>query len=288
MRLVVVALVATALGLPGAASGGGWWSFVHVDPSVTTAGQRVEVRAEFLFRSAAEAADAETRADYSVYLLRGFDYAIVDRAMREQRPGNWWSLGDAEGIRLAPVALTTSGNLGRARALVTVPDVGPGTYAVMLCDAGCARPLGDVVPTPGFTVVADRATARLVAQVDRLRLRTALQAARLEALRRAAARTRTALAGAESTVEQLEARVDAVERRPARVVSSGSSAWASAGWLVAGALVAAAAALALGRRRIVVVPQAQNGARRATRPARFGPARLQRPTRRGRSQSSVK
>ena len=38
-------------------------------------------------------------------------------------------------------------NLALASASFRVPEIPPGRYTVMFCDAGCAHPLADVIPT---------------------------------------------------------------------------------------------------------------------------------------------
>lgn len=62
----------------------------------------------------------------------------------------------------------TDAHSGRATAAFTVPELPAGAYRPMLCDTGCSQPLADVIPTEGFTVVADPATARMVQRVDLL------------------------------------------------------------------------------------------------------------------------
>jgi hypothetical protein len=81
--------------------------------------------------------------------------------------------GDAEAVELGRVVLRVSdSNIARARASFTVPDLPPATYSLMFCDAGCAHPLADVVPTKTFTIVADPATACGVRSPARSVLRT--------------------------------------------------------------------------------------------------------------------
>jgi hypothetical protein len=167
---------------------------------------------------------------FSVFLLRGFDDAVVERAMRKASPGDWWSLGGAEAIEVGPVDIRLSdSNLARATAAFTVPEVPPATYHLMLCDAGCDEPLAEVVPTEGFTVVADPATAKLARRVDRLERRSMRQAERLGAARGEIAVARLATRNARAEIEHLEAVSEPRRSRPA-------TAWTYAGWLVAGAL----------------------------------------------------
>jgi hypothetical protein len=217
VRLLVCALGVLLLA-PPAAAGGGWWSSIQVDRSPVAPGQPVEVEASLYLGSEAAAQAARQPGRFSVHLLRGFDYAVVERAMRKASPGDWWSLGGAEAIAVAPVTVSRSDpGFGRARAAFTMPELPPATYHVMLCDAGCAEPLADVIPTPGITVVADPATARLVKRVARLERRKA----RPEVVR--------------------------IERTVAAPADDGEGSRPVTGWLVAGGL-AGALALTVGRR----------------------------------------
>jgi hypothetical protein len=249
LRLVPVCALGVLLITPQAAVAGGWWSDIDVNRSTVAPGQRVEVNEEVRFRSTAEAEKAAETGRFYVQLLRGFDYSVVERAMRRPSPRNWWSLGGAEAIQVGQVAVGVSGsNLGRARAAFTVPELPPGTYDLMLCSAACSEPLADVIPVNGFTVVANRATAQIAHRVEVLERRTGRLAFRL-AVRADADRGRAVARDARSEVEQLEGQV-------ASLADRGSSSppvahWAYAGWLVAGVLVGAIAALV--RRRAGVV-----------------------------------
>jgi hypothetical protein len=244
-RLMLASLV--ALLLPAPAAAGGWWSFVQTDRSTVAVGQRLKVEASLMFSSNRAAQEAREERFY-VYALRGLDWPAVSRAMTKASPGDWWSLGDAEAVELGPVALRIGdGNLGRARALVTVPELPARTYALMLCDAGCEQPLADIVPTRGFAVVADPATAQLAERTRRLEERlAAAQRRSLAAARAAGRRARSA----ELEVRALERRLGALDRQAAEPANApGLPLWALAGWPVAGGLAAALAFLMLRRRR---------------------------------------
>jgi hypothetical protein len=157
--------------------------------------------------------------------------------MRKRSPGDWWSLGGAEAIEVGRVSVgVLQGNLGRVTAAFTVPELPPGTYDVMLCDSACAEPLPDVIPTEGFTVVADPATAAVANRVDRLERRSRRPARQVAAARADAVAAR-------SEVERLEAKLSSLANEDR------GSGWANAGWLVAGALAAAVVVLLLHRRR---------------------------------------
>ena len=236
--------------VPQAAAGGGWWSYPDVNRSHVAAGQSVELKVTGMLFSSAAAAQAAQQADrFHVYLLQGFDYSIVERAMRKASPRNWWSLGGAEAIEVGQVMVRVSdgANLGRASATFTVPELPPATYTLMLCDTGCTEPLADVIPTQAFTVVVDPATARIANRVDRLERRSRNQAYRLAAVRAGSDRAVNAARNARAELGQLKASVSSF-------VNEGRSTpratgWAYAGWLVAGALAGALALLVLRRRR---------------------------------------
>jgi hypothetical protein len=161
LRLGLVCALGVLL-VPQAATAGGWWSYIEVSRSHVAAGQRVEIDETVAFSSVAAAEEAQESGRFYVYLLRGFDYSVVERAMREASPRDWWSLGDAEAIQVGQVTVSVwDGNLGRATAAFTMPAIPPATYHLMLCDAACTQPLADVIPATDFTVVADPASARM-------------------------------------------------------------------------------------------------------------------------------
>jgi hypothetical protein len=147
----VIGFVAAVLFVSPSATAGGWWTSIRLDRTTVAVGQEMKVHASVMFRSvdAAEAArNGEAQSTFYVYLLRGFDYSIVRRAMREASPQNWWSLGSADLFNVGRVVIRARvSNLAAANASFRVPEVRPGKYTVMLCDAGCTHPLADVVPT---------------------------------------------------------------------------------------------------------------------------------------------
>lgn len=234
--------------MPEAAAGGGWWSSIDVNRSYVAVGQRVELDATVLFSTSAAAGAAQRTDRFSVYLLRDFDYSVVERAMRKPLRGNWWSLGGAEAIEVGQVTVSISdANIGRATAAFTVPELAPATYHLMLCDTACNEPLADVIPAEGFTVVGDPATARRANRVDRLERRSRNQAAELAAARADTDRAHVAARTARSEVEQLRPSLSSLPdhgrtARPAGV-------WSYVGWLLAGALAGALSLLVLARRR---------------------------------------
>ena len=246
MRRLVLAGLAAALVLPAPAAAGGWWSYPQLDRSAAAPGQRVAVKAEVLFASSAEASDAE-RGGFFVYAVRGLDGAVVERAMRRAEPNRWWSLGGADAFELGPVTVeAVDANLARARASLVVPALPVGRYAVMLCTAGCALPLADIVPAEGFEVVADRTIARLVERVRRLEERLVRQAGALAESRAAVAEARTTATRSTAALERVQARLAAAEGGPVPDASTPPAAFAAG--LVAGVLLATLGLL-LPRRR---------------------------------------
>jgi hypothetical protein len=248
LRLALICAFGVLLLTPQAAAGGGWWAYPEVDRSTVAAGHRVEVKAFVSFRSVAAAQEAHESGGFYVHLLRGFDYSVLEPAMREPSPRNWWTLGGAEAIQVGPATFgVTDGNLGWARAAFTVPELEPGSYHVMLCDAACTEPLGDVFPAQRFTVVADPATVQLAQRANRLERRVGRQAAQLAARRADAGRDRITAQNTQAEVEQLERRISALAaevQRPERV-----SPWAYAGWLLTATLAGALVLLIHRRRR---------------------------------------
>jgi hypothetical protein len=258
-RLVIVSLL--VLAFPSSATGGGWWSFIHTDRSTVAVGQRVTAKAEVLFSSIVAAREAEEHGRFHVYALRGLDYSIITRAMSKPSPEDWWSLGDAEAVELAPVVVQVSeANLGRARAAFTVPDLPPATYALMFCDAGCAHPLADVVPTRSFTVVADRATAELAVRTTRLEERLRSQARSLTRAQAVGRRARAAVARTDSELRILEEEVRGLRREAGEAApASLLSRWPLAGWALAGVFAGALVSLLVRRRSTKVSPRSLDG-----------------------------
>lgn len=148
----VACVAAILLVPPSATSGGGWWSSIRLDRPKVSVGEEATARANVMFGTSEEAEAAErgeARAFY-VYLLRGFDRSIVERAMGKPFSRDWWSVGDADAYRAGRVLITVSYlNEATATAPFRLSDtVPPGEYAVMFCDAGCKQPLAGVIPTP--------------------------------------------------------------------------------------------------------------------------------------------
>jgi hypothetical protein len=161
--VLAIACAAAALIMAPSATAGGWWTSIRLDRTRVAVGQEMKVHANVMFRSVAEAEAAQSSAArkraFYVYLLRGFDYSIVQRAMRKPSPRNWWSVGNADAFRVGHIVIgRRESNLALATASFRLGDVPAGSYAVMFCDARCAQPLADVIPTPPrqLTVAAPR------------------------------------------------------------------------------------------------------------------------------------
>jgi hypothetical protein len=124
-----------------------------------------------------------------------------------------------------------------------VPDVPPGKYAVMFCDARCAHPLADVIPMTDLAVVANPAIARLAVRVDRLEQHAFTQGQKLLSTRTAAREAQHAAAG---ELTRAQARIATLERR---LADSRRSTWAEARWLIAGLVLGVVLGLLFRRRR---------------------------------------
>jgi hypothetical protein len=221
-----------------------------LDREVVAVGQRVEVSAQ-TFTSTADAIEAKqhgSSADqFFVYLLRGLNYSVVHRAMGKAEPRHWWSLGDAAAFRVARVRFGDTGsNLENVSASFIVPALPLGTYRVMFCDAGCTRPLANVIPARGFTIVADRSPPAFLCGPNRLELQPRRQIRRLDETRAAAWSAQAAASIARTDVTKLPAQLQAANRRIAPARGSG---WQHVPWLLAGVMFGALLAFASRRGR---------------------------------------
>ena len=232
LRLALSCAFGLLLLTPPAAAGGGWWSSIDVDRTTAAPGQRVEVKSFVDFSSVAAAQEAQESGRFYVHLLRGFDYSVLEPAMRQAAPRNWWTLGGAEAI---PVARATVGitdrNAGWARASFTMPELEPGTYHVMLCDAACTEPFASVFPAARFTVVADPATALLTRRANRLDRRIGRQATQLTDVRADAHRMHITAQNTQEEIEALERRIASLTADAQRPEPVGPWAWLAAATL---------------------------------------------------------
>jgi hypothetical protein len=159
--VAAIGCIAAILLVSPSAKAGGWWSSIRLDRARVTVGQQMTAETQVMFSStgAVEGArKARGKDAFYAYLLRGFDYSVVDRAMREASPQNWWSMGGAEAYWVGRVTVGASDlNLATATASFRVPKAPPGRYAVMFCDTGCAHPMADLIPThPSALTIAPR------------------------------------------------------------------------------------------------------------------------------------
>lgn len=254
---LITSVVVIALAAP--ASAGGWWSYVDLDKRHVSVGDTLTSSTEVMFPTSAMARRARS-GRYFAYLVRGIDQKLLDEAMSKPQPKRWWTQPETA-VRAGKVRWRTrDSNIAHVIVNVTIPEVSPGRYALMLCDAGCRTPLGDVVPTEGLRVyapdeLAAARAAQAAADAERLRLdseamdqalgqeidqvREYAMVAQADA-RRAADNA----ARAEQAVQRLEAQVAALSARDP------AAPWpAAAGWAVAGLVGLLWLASALHRRR---------------------------------------
>ena len=127
VRWTLVASLLLMLLTPATAAAGGWWTFIDVDRSTVAAGQKAKARTQVMFSSIEAAREARDEGRFYVYALRGVNDAMLSRAMSKPFREDWWSLGDADAVKLGRVVLrVTDANLARARASFTVPGPASG------------------------------------------------------------------------------------------------------------------------------------------------------------------
>ena len=212
---------------------GGWWTFVHIDGQYVGVGETRVARSAALFDTIEQAERAQTKRYYA-YLVRGYDNALLRRAMTQPEPRRWWALSpDAELVRVGRVQLGGwNANLGKAHARIRIPEIAAGRWALMFCDAGCREPMANAIPT-SVRVTADALTARTADRVAALEERMRVVADLRADLRDARLRVDGAAARAENMrrdLNSLTRRMQALEA--AAQVPPPSSAWP---WGVAGA-----------------------------------------------------
>lgn len=267
LLVLVIGVAVVASAVP--ASAGGWWDSTGLDRQYLAPGQTLVLHSGAFFRTAADAEAAQS-VTYYAYLVRGYDRALLDRAMTRPDPKRWWALkDDATVIKVGRVTLDDQDvNLTNARVTIKMPRVEPGRYALMLCDEGCVHPLGQVIPSP-VEVVANPALARLAARVTRLTFRVEtlnqqLQQANtdmsatvrrhteleLRSLRRELDEANAAAADAASDNERLQRSVDELSARVASLEAEQAAARVSL-WVLGIALGVAAIVVAVryARRR---------------------------------------
>ena len=251
----VTSLVIAIVGLTAstARAKGGWWHFVN-SPATVAAGETLEFTDQaIMFTTLAQADRARTEQGHYAYLIENLDFDMVTEATRHGFDPDWWQPGDATLYEAGTVEFHDGkSNLVDATIHLEIPQVGAGTYVLMLCNLGCTQPLGDVVPSK-VTVTADREVAELARRVDSLRWRLATLRTRLhDNLRGGLAdhdlrADATALEreftdlqndvlrmeqGAQASVRALEKRVESLEKREGFM----GVAWVGLGGLLLSAL----------------------------------------------------
>lgn len=242
---VLLVLLVTAVASQTPARAGGWWTGIQLEGRYAGVGETMNLRSEVWFPTLADAEAART-VDHHAYLVRGIDRELLRRGMSRAEPKRWWA-PPREMILVGDVRLSRwDGNIAFATGAITIPDLTPGRYRLMLCDLGCATPLGNVVPQP-LHVSGDAALARAVRTLERRNERLGQAVRRTRASVR---RTSNENAEATASVAAALTRVEG-EAQPGR---DPSVPWiAYAGWFLAGAT---SVLLLLGRRRrtAVVLP----------------------------------
>ena len=202
---------------------------------------------DVFFETREEATTARTTAWYA-YLIPSFDRSALDQAMRREDPGNWWE-PPSKAILVGDVRLSgQDANLVDAIVHLSVPRISTGRYHLMLCNAECRMPLGDVIPQR-VDVAADAFSAQLARKLERTTFRLT---ERLQVLQRRVQRTRIAQAEVEASVRLSREAVTTLSHRVSELErdrSSGSTPWgAFAGWFLAGASLSALGFLFVRRR----------------------------------------
>lgn len=226
-------LLSALLAPPAAA--GGWWSSIGLEGQPVGIGESIDLRvSEVMFHSIEEAEEAKGQKFFA-YLVKNFDQAALDDAMTRADPGDWWT-PLSEPIQAGTVELADwDSNLAKARVDLEVPPIPPGGYYLMLCDAGCAVALGDLIPS-GVIVTEDVVAAQAARRLQEVEadLTLALQRARSEVRE-----TRATLRQTRSDDAQQNERIDDLGAQLIEAQKPDSPPWiAYAGWFFAGLAIA--------------------------------------------------
>lgn len=214
-KLIVGLLVSVVMAMPTGVRAGGWWSFVQAPSRYLAIGETVTLQGEDVFESAGDRRKAFSgERQFFVYLLQGTDREMVDEAMGEADPGDWWTPPE-RGVPLGRVEFAGHDQgIYNVRTDVQIPDVAPGKYELMYCTDRCQEPLTNHVPlevtiveaTAAGLVKSDR---RAQEEVERLISSRSQVRAELRGLEKKWVRSRAAGHELDSRVEGLETRLAA-------------------------------------------------------------------------------
>jgi hypothetical protein len=223
------------------ASAGGWWTNLDLHDQHLGIGETLTVKIDEVLYASIEEAKHATTTDFYAYLVNDFDRELLDRAMTRSNPRRWWRPLSPP-IKVGHVTLWgRDANLARGRVRLTIPDIPPGRYTMMLCDEGCNTPLGNHIPIP-VNIASDALAAQTARRLDNANERLQLALGRV---RRDVKQAQRQLRIAETDAAEALDAVARLERRSATKSDSNTFPWiAYAGWFFAGAF----ASLVLARR----------------------------------------
>lgn len=251
MRRTALLLMSTSLLLLSQvpASAGGWWTDLDLDSPYLGIGESFTTTAPEVLFDSIEAAERAERDQYYAYLVTDFDHRSLERATERANPGDWWRpVGPV--FQAGTVTLIgRDANLARGRVHVTVPEIAPGPYWLMLCDLGCRTPLANHTPVP-VTVTADALAAETARRLNRSNERMSVA---LDRVRRDLQRTNRKLRQVRADAAAVADAVAEPKQAPASDRDTSGAPWLPyAGWFVAGAAVSF---MLVRRRRKAGVPE---------------------------------
>lgn len=235
--------------LPTTATAGGWMNHIDLQARYLGSGEMLTVRSRVMFETL-ETAEEERRVDYRAYLVRGLDTTAAGGAMSQSEYSRRWT-PPAEMTLIGDVELSRwDANTASAAAHLTIPEMTPGYYHLVLCDVGCRTPLGNLVPLR-VQVSADPFSARVARGLEEANARLELGFIRVRSdLRRTQRQVRAArsaaseaAAGHAAAAEVAAATHDLIARSEERIsaleAGSRSDPWtAYPAWFLIGAATA--------------------------------------------------
>lgn len=178
LRSLLLFAIITVTLMPSTAIAGGWWSGIDLQGRYLGIGESVTFRSEVMFRNLGVAERARNSGEFHAYLARGVDYISLNKAMSVPEPKRWWS-PPRELTLIGDVRLSNwDANLAIATTELDVPEVAPGSYALMLCNVGCVTPLGNLIPLQ-IQVSADALAAQTARRLQKTNARLDLALARV-------------------------------------------------------------------------------------------------------------